>query len=162
MKKIFIIGPPGCGKTYLSRIISEKLQIEKFNLDDIYWKKNSNYTEKETLEVRDRNFLEIIKRDQWIIEGSYYKWVSEGLKRSDKIIYLEVSVFVRSYRVFLRYFNRPTYERETLFSLFKMIKWGIIYDYKILPKINLILNSLNKQSIVIRRGKQYIEFLDKL
>jgi adenylate kinase family enzyme len=42
MKKIYIIGISGSGKTYLSEKISEKLNIKKIDLDDIYFLEKYN------------------------------------------------------------------------------------------------------------------------
>ena len=37
MKKIYIIGSPGSGKTYFSKKLSEKYNIKCYQLDKVAW-----------------------------------------------------------------------------------------------------------------------------
>ena len=37
INRFYIIGPEGSGKSTLARIISKKLKIEHYDLDDLVW-----------------------------------------------------------------------------------------------------------------------------
>ena len=37
MKKILIFGNSGSGKSWLSKQVSQKLQIQEINLDSVFW-----------------------------------------------------------------------------------------------------------------------------
>lgn len=41
-KKIYIIGGPGSGKTYMASLISNQANITNYNLDDIFWDNSLN------------------------------------------------------------------------------------------------------------------------
>ena len=73
--KIHIIGGPGSGKTTLAKQLSEKLGIPRFDLDDLQWDNASGaYGTRRAPQERDALLAEILKHDDWIIEGDYYAW----------------------------------------------------------------------------------------
>lgn len=164
MKRIYVIGPPGSGKTYLSGKISEKLNIDKFSLDDIFWVDVGAYSQKEDPKIRDRKFDNITNADSWVAEGAYYKWIKKGLKRSDKIIILKGSVILRTYRVIRRsLMDRLRGKRkESFYSLCKMLKWGIEYDFKILPKILNLTEEFKSKRVVLKSRKEINNYLTRL
>ena len=79
--KIHIIGCSGRGKTYLAKKLSNKYNIPHYDLDDIYWDNSSQeYGIKTSAEKRDKLLQNILEKDDWIIEGIYYKWLEQSLK----------------------------------------------------------------------------------
>ena len=164
MKRIFLIGPPGSGKTYLSGKISEKLNIDKFSLDDIFWVDVGVYSQKEDPKIRDRKFNNITNADSWVAEGAYYEWIKKGLECSDKIIILKGSVILRTCRVIRRsLIDRIRGERkESFYSLYKMIKWGIRYNKTILPEIFRLTEDFENKRIVLNSKKEINNYLVRL
>ena len=74
--KIHIIGCSGTGKTYFAKRLSNKYNIPHYDLDNIYWDNSSQkYGIKTKVEKRDKLFQNILEKDDWIIEGIYYKWL---------------------------------------------------------------------------------------
>ena len=61
-KKIYIIGPCGSGKTTLSYKLSEKYNIDRYELDKIVWD-DDNGNIKRTDEEISNLFNEIISKD---------------------------------------------------------------------------------------------------
>jgi len=156
MKKIYIIGGPGSGKTFISKVISKKTGIPFFELDNIFWKDIFKYSQKEDQLIRDKNFKEIVSRSSWIVEGSYYKWIDEGFKNADIIVILNISKIISSFRVITRSI-RERYSGESkasFYSIYKMIKWGIGYDYKILPIIYKKADKYKNKVVIISSSKE--------
>ncbi len=61
LKKIYIVGTMGSGKTYLAKKLSKELNIPHYDLDDLYWKRK--YTSKNSEENKKSN-LEIILKNK--------------------------------------------------------------------------------------------------
>lgn len=56
---IYLYGPPGSGKSSITIILSEKLNLKKYDIDDDYLEKFWNKTVAEKLqELGDEKFLE--------------------------------------------------------------------------------------------------------
>ena len=72
--KIHIIGCSGTGKTYFVKRLSNKYNIPHYDLDNIYWDNSSEkYGVKTEIEKRNKLLQNILEKDDWIIEGIYYK-----------------------------------------------------------------------------------------
>jgi adenylate kinase family enzyme len=70
MNKIHIIGISGSGKSHLANILSNKLNILKFDLYDIYYE--TKYSKIRDKIKRKEIISQIIKENNdWIIEGVY-------------------------------------------------------------------------------------------
>ena len=87
--KIHIIGCSGTGKTYLAKKLSNKYSIPHYDLDNIYWDNSSQkYGIKMEVEKRDKLLQNILEKDNWIIEGIYYKWLEQSFKNVQKVLSL--------------------------------------------------------------------------
>ena len=67
-KRILIIGSAGSGKTYLSNILSKKLDIDVTHLDKIYWLPN---WEKQPVTFCEDLTKELVVSNEWILDGNY-------------------------------------------------------------------------------------------
>ena len=77
--KIHIIGCSGTGKSYLAKGLSEKYNIPHYDLDDLQWDNTAaSYGVKMPTEKRRQLLQNILEKDNWIIEGVYYKWVKQS------------------------------------------------------------------------------------
>ena len=71
--KIHIIGGSGSGKTYLAEKLSREYGIPHFDLDELQWDAAADaYGKKRNAAERDALLQNILKEDDWIIEGVYY------------------------------------------------------------------------------------------
>ena len=125
-KRIIILGISGSGKTTLANQISEKLNIQSYDLDDIFFTRK--FDKKRGEKSREKLFNNLVKKRKWIIEGVYTTWIEEGIKKSDLVILLDIPFRKTSYRVSKRYFSRKGEHRETLKDLIKLINF--IRKYK--------------------------------
>ena len=106
--KIDIIGSVASGKTTLARRISEKYKVPFYEKDNIVWERTPSGDRKRTDEERDQIFADIIKSDNWIVEGSPRKNLRESFEYCDYLIVLNVRLSVRLYRVMKRWILQRT------------------------------------------------------
>lgn len=108
--KIHIIGCSGSGKSYLARKLSEKYCIPHFDLDDLQWDNHAeHYGVKMPPEKRSAMLQEIVQKENWIIEGVYYKWVQDSFRAADMIYVLEIPSRVYKFRILRRFFQAETW-----------------------------------------------------
>lgn len=88
VKRISIIGGCGTGKTTLSNNLSKELGIPAYHLDAINYHENWVARDKEE---RDSMIKEIIKKAEWIADGTYITTIDERLEASDIVIFLDYS-----------------------------------------------------------------------
>ena len=88
ISKISIIGGSGTGKTTLSESLSKELKIPVYHIDGIHHLKDWKVRDKDE---RDKMILDIVRRDKWIIDGTYKTTLGERLENSDLTIYLDYS-----------------------------------------------------------------------
>lgn len=120
--KIFITGISGSGKTYLSKKLSEKYNISTFDLDDIYFKKK--YIEKRLPEEAEKILSKKLENlDNWIFEGIYHDWIGELLKKSDRIVWIDLNKNLVSWRIFKRFFKRRKEYKESFWNMLSLIRF---------------------------------------
>ena len=91
MKKVIVIGCPGSGKSTFSRKLHEITQIPLHHLDMMYWNADKTTVDIKTLIERQN---EVIKKDEWIIDGNYGSTMELRMNACDTVIFLDYSVEV--------------------------------------------------------------------
>ena len=162
--KIHIIGCSGSGKTYLAKALSEKYNIPHFDLDDIQWDNNADgYGVKMPIEKRTELLNNILKNDSWIIEGVYYAWVGKCFEDADKIYVLDISKRIYTYRIIKRAIKRKLgFERgkkETLKSVYSLLKWTDTFQNKNMVEIKKILSAYPDKTVWLRNSKDVQEVI---
>ncbi len=110
-KKIAIIGAPGTGKTTLANKLSKIYNISATHIDGIHHLENWNIRDKEE---RDRIILEIISKDEWIIDGTYKSTLKQRLEKADIVIWLDFSTINQLYGVISRYLKNKGKEKQEI------------------------------------------------
>lgn len=138
--KIYIIGPTGSGKSTLSKILSDKMNIKSYELDLLVFDDEHDHARRSDEEIQ-KLFNKIIKSNSWIIEDVGRGKFAKGRDCADKIYYLKLSKFEVYKRVIFRWikqkigilkYNYP----PTFFQLIDMIKVTNSYFKKEKKKIN--------------------------
>lgn len=107
MKRVMIVGGPGSGKSTLARILGASTALPVFHMDHIHWK--PGWVERDRDE-KDRMTHEIHMREAWIFEGGHARTYAERVARADTLIWIDLPVPLRLWRVLRR---TATYRGET-------------------------------------------------
>ena len=97
MKRIWIAGCAGSGKTTLAKMIGEKYGIPVYHRDSITWDENDAVrSEEEQITM----LKAITEKDKWIFEGARFtaSKIDGRLDRCDTIIHLDINRFLCLYR----------------------------------------------------------------
>lgn len=99
MKRVMIVGQPGAGKSTLAREIGVRTGLPVVHIDHIHWQ--SGWRERPR-EEKTRLCREVEARDTWVFEGGHSATWPQRLARCDTLIWLDVPVVRRLYRVIRR------------------------------------------------------------
>lgn len=157
MKRIYILGNAGSGKTYLAKKLSKILKIQDYNLDDIFFYRK--YDKKRSEKNREKLFKSIYKKKKWIIEGGYLSWIEEGIKKSDLVIFIEVPFYKTIYRVFKRFKKRKGKHKETWKDVFILIRSAKRYKKKGYYKHQELIQKHKAEVIYLKNKKEINKFL---
>jgi adenylate kinase family enzyme len=147
-KRIHIIGGPGSGKSQIAGIVSEKYSIPVLDLDTIFWdNRSSHYGIKADPLERDKVLNSFVDQNSWIVEGVYYAWVGPSFQKTNLIVALTTSVWLRDVRIIRRFLKRKfglasSKKKETLKGLFELLKWNHGYDRKNLKQARSYITEL--------------------
>ena len=159
--KIRIIGCSGSGMTYLAQALSEKYSIPHFDLDDIQWDNAAQaYGVKMPREKRAAMLREILDHRDWIIEGVYYKWGQQSFEDADVIYVLNMPGHVYASRIVMRAIRRKLGvekgKKETLKSVWNLLKWTETYQHRDMEEIRRILAPYGEK-VVWLSGKRDVK-----
>ena len=87
-KKAIVIGPPGAGKSTFSRALRNITCLPLYYLDMVSFKPDGTEISKEEF---DQKLKEILKQEEWIIDGSYLRTLELRIKHCDTIFFLRFS-----------------------------------------------------------------------
>ncbi|MBC2850345.1 DNA topology modulation protein FlaR [Cetobacterium sp. 8H] len=161
--KIRIVGSPGSGKTYISNIISKKLNTKAIDLDEIFWNMSStgNRIKNDYLN-RESELNSILLNTSWIIEGVYINpWTFPTFSEADYILVIKTNKWTQYYRLFKRFFIRKftNYRpKETLKDFKNLISWSFQYQKNLDDFI--FNNSYSNKIITIKTSKDLTNFLN--
>ena len=125
MRKIYIIGPVGCGKTTLSKKLSNNYNIKRYELDKVVWDDDHGNIKRKDEEVL-KLFDEILTNDFWIIEDVGRSIFIKGREQADIIYYIKLSRLKSYLRVTKRWikqklrievYNHPPTLKQLLYFL---------------------------------------------
>lgn len=156
--KIHIIGCSGSGKTYLAKALAKKYNIPHFDLDDIQWDNNAQgYGVKMPPEKRNALLQEILSNSEWVIEGVYYKWIQQSFDEADIIYVLDMPKYLYKNRIIIRSIKRKLGiqrgKKETLKSVYHLLKWTETFQNKNLKEIKNILDKYGDKVIWLSSKK---------
>ncbi|MGR3468678.1 MAG: AAA family ATPase [Shimia sp.] len=106
MQRVMIVGQPGSGKSTLARLLGERTGLPVVHLDHIHWK--AGWVSRPMAEK-----LPMVRaaeaEPRWIIEGGLSATYDTRLARADYLVWIDIPVPLRLWRVterFVRYHGK--------------------------------------------------------
>ena len=161
MKKIYIIGAVGTGKTTLAKKMSEQFNISMYELDKVVWDDDSGNIKRSDDVVR-KMFEEILAKDSWIIEDVGRKKFRKGITEADMVYYINLPSFTVYKRCIFRWIKqklgKESYNyKPTVKGLVLMLKWAHSDMENKDEKINYIKENAKKYKILKRNDINFID-----
>jgi adenylate kinase family enzyme len=166
MKKVIIIGSGGSGKSTLARRLGKSLKIDVYHLDALFWKPNwVGVPKNEQRKIQK----DLVKKDEWIIDGNYGGTLEIRFNAADTIIFLDIHRTICVYRTFKRMLQYRNQTRPDMgegcnekFDL-NFIKWIWKYPKTKRPEILKRIEQLceNKTIIILKSPKEVRRFLQQ-
>lgn len=96
MERVMIVGGPGSGKSKLGQRLGQRTGLPVVHMDHIHWL--PNWVER-SRDDKDRMTREVHRRPEWILEGGHSSTYADRLAHADTLIWLDVGVWRRLWRV---------------------------------------------------------------
>lgn len=154
MKKILVIGSSGAGKSTFSRRLHKATGLPLIHLDRLYWK--PNWVEPADKIVWREGLKDVLKDEEWIIDGNYSSTMEMRLQACDTAIFLDFPHYVCTWRIFKRSVlyrknSRPDMA-EGCYEKFdwEFLKWTWNYPKRSKPKVEGLLKRFEDEKTIIR------------
>jgi GTPase SAR1 family protein len=163
MDKIAIVGSPGAGKSALAQQLGESLNIETIYLDRYFWQ--PDWREKPR-DARIEILNELVRKERWIIEGTYLGSSEPRLNAADTIIFLDIPLWLCLYRIRQRHNKYKGQPRPDLpdgcsdnLNL-KCVLKVLAFPFRGRRTLKQMLRSYKSKRIIwLRSGKEVKDFL---
>lgn len=96
MQRVMIVGGSGSGKSTLARALGTRTGLPVHHMDHIHWMPNWQMRPRD---LRRDMALEVERGDAWIFEGGFSTTYAHRLSRADTLIWLDLPVTLRLWRV---------------------------------------------------------------
>lgn len=139
MKRAMIIGSPGAGKSTFARGLRDLSGLPLYHLDLLWHKPDRTTVSREEFDAR---LEEILRKEQWIIDGNYQRTLEVRMKACDTVFLMdfppEVCLAGAEARVGKVHEDLPWVE-ETLDPEFR--QWILDFSKNSLPEIYRLLET---------------------
>jgi hypothetical protein len=111
--RIFILGNSGSGKTWLSGVLADYLELKMISLDEVCWEPGGYYKRRAEEDI-NQNLREISQGRNWVIEGVYGDLAELLLSRITHLYWLDLDPAFCAQSVSTRGFeNIPWMDTDT-------------------------------------------------
>ena len=147
MKKVLILGCPGAGKSTFARKLRDKTGLPLYYLDMIWHKPDRTTITKQEF---DAKLSEIIKQEEWIIDGNYGRTLEMRFKECDTVFFLDLPTNVCLAGVEGRIGSEREdmpWQEEELSAEFR--NFIINFSRDEIPEINEMLRKYKNKNIIV-------------
>ncbi|CDQ40781.1 MULTISPECIES: DNA topology modulation protein [Virgibacillus] len=166
MKRIMIIGSGGSGKSTLAKQLGKLLHLPVHHMDAIFWQPGWVAIEREQLVEETIN---IMKTDNWIIDGNYSASMEIRMQQADTIIFLHYRTIQCLYGIIKRRIQhrnktRPDMGKDCKEKIdLEFFNWVRTFNKKKAPLIYQRLSKYkNKNILIFKNRKELNNFLKNL
>jgi len=167
LNKIYIIGPEGCGKSTLAKLLSKKLKAKHYDLDDVYYIRK--YNKKRSHESRLKKLNKLVSKKRWILEGIFGGWTEPAFKKADLVIILNLDypILIKNLlkRSIIGRFKGYEKEKTNFKDTWKVIKHVKLYRIRDHPKSYTghmeLIKKYKTSFIEIKNKKDLNKFLEE-
>lgn len=162
VNKILIVGSAGSGKTTFAKSLGEILNLPVIHLDKEYWK--PNWVKPEHDEWVEK-LEKLLNQERWIIDGNYRSTLKQRVEKADMIIFLDYDRKVCVNSVLSRIEENEGKVRDDLsegcIETFDpdFLKWVWDFPIKYRPEILDVLNSSNKEVVILKTRNEASNYL---
>ena len=160
--KAIIIGCPGAGKSTFARKLQEKTNLPLYYLDMLWHKPDRTKRKREEF---DEILRELMKKEEWIMDGNYQRTLEMRLKECDTVILLDYPVEVClsgvNSRIGKKRIDMPWVEEQFDGEFKQEI---IHFSEEKLPEIYQLLEKYkeNRNIIIFHSREEAEEYLEKI
>lgn len=166
LKKIYVLGPTGSGKSTLTKKLSKILKITSYDMDDIRFIKK--FTKVRSVVQRKKLVNKLLKKEKWIIDARGTDWDRHAMLKADLIIWLLTPFYKRVFRVIKRFIqrrNNSSFE-EKFIDIFSLIKYTLKFRFgkkaTSFKPTKDFLQKNNLNPIIIKTNYQLTIFLNEI
>lgn len=87
MKKTIIIGCSGAGKSTFARKLRDATGLPLYYLDCVWHRPDKSHITREEFDAR---LKELLKNDEWIIDGNYSRTIEMRLRECDTVFFFDL------------------------------------------------------------------------
>ena len=111
MQRVMIVGGPGSGKSTLAVQLGAQFDLPVFHMDRFHWKEN--WVERPFAEKKQ--MVDAVEaQDHWVLEGGISATYANRIQRADLMIWRDLPVGLRLWRVTKRLFRHLGQARPDL------------------------------------------------
>jgi len=98
-RRVVVTGTAGSGKSTFSRALSAKTGLPVTHLDVYFWRPGWVAPSEDEWRAQQRD---LIKSDEWILDGNYHATLDLRLERADTAVFLDTQWWVCAWRALAR------------------------------------------------------------
>ncbi len=84
--RILILGCPGSGKSTFARALAARTGLPLVHLDTVWWRADGTHISREEF---DRALDDLMRGEQWIMDGDYSRTYEVRVRAADTVIFLD-------------------------------------------------------------------------